>query len=190
MRHTSYSACTARSVMQAVSDGEHNRSMKKWWPFQREPKIDPEQLFREAEAALRAEIETKLANGAGRQAVLHQIEQESQVLEQRGDDPQAQARLRAYDLLYSEIRPRMFDNLTSGKNYEMAGQIDEAIACYEKAVRDQTPTRFPYEHLRVIYRRREEHEAALRVCRAALENPFLSRKDHAHFAKWAQVLQP
>lgn len=163
--------------------------MPKWWPFSNKPDVDPEALFAEAETTLRQEFDQALANGTPRQVLLHKIEQESHTLEQQDDDPKIKARLRAYDLLYSELRPRMLANLTSGKNHEMASEIDEAVAYYEKAVHDQVPTRFPYEHLRIIYRRREQYDEMQRICHAALDNPFLSEKDHAHFEKWIQRLE-
>lgn len=163
--------------------------MPNWWPFSKEPKVDPEILFQEAEAELRREFDRAQADGTPRQALLDKIERESRALEQQSDDPETKARLRAYDLLYSELRPRMLANLTNGKNHEMADQIDEAIDYYEKAVHDQVPTRFPYEHLRIIYRRREQYEEMQRICLAALDNPFLSEQDHAHFEKWGKRLQ-
>ena len=33
-------------------------------------------------------------------------------------------KLRAFDLLYSELRPRLLQNLTDGKALEMAGEIE------------------------------------------------------------------
>jgi hypothetical protein len=71
----------------------------------------------------------------------------------------------------------------------MAGQIEAACHHYEQAVRDQVATRFPYEHLRVIYRREKKIDEAQRVCLLATKNPFLSEKDHAHFHKWFEKFQ-
>ena len=116
--------------------------------------------------------------------ILYTIETESQQLEQAPTTPESSAKLRAYDLLYSEIRPRMMESLNSGRAHEMAGRIPDAIKNYEDAVADQIPMRFPYEHLRVIYRRQEQYADALRVCQLAIANPYLSEKDHQHFQKW------
>ena len=116
--------------------------MPKLWPFSRKSDPDPDAAFRAAEAELRARFEAEVAAGHGRQAILHAIEEESRLLEQAEQTAEVKGRLRAYDLLYSEIRPRMFDNLTNGKNHEMAGRVDDAIACYETAVLDKVPTRF------------------------------------------------
>jgi hypothetical protein len=68
----------------------------------------------------------------------------------------------------------------------MAGDVAGAIGYYETAVVDQVSSRFPYEHLRVIYRRQEKYEDARRICLAALDNPFLSDQDHEHFRTWAE----
>lgn len=162
--------------------------MPNLWPFSRKQKGDPEAAFHQAEAELRARFEQMLAAGNGRQAVLHAIETESNGLEQQPETPEIKAKLRAYDLIYSEIRPRMLGNLSAGKAHEMAGRFDEAIPYYETAVQDKVPTRFPYEHLRIIYRRQNALNDAQRVCRAALENPFLTEKDHAHFQSWLEKL--
>ena len=159
--------------------------MTKWWPFKKQT-VDSEALFRETEATLRQQFESALANGTSRQALIHKIETESQQLEQETPTPQIKATLRTYDLLYSELRPRMLGNLSAGKAHEMAGQVDEAIVAYEAAMLDEVPTRFPYEHLRVIYRRQGQFEDALRVCKTAVSNPFLSEKDHAHFQSWVE----
>ena len=186
--------------------------MAKWWPFKKQT-VDSEALFRETEATLRKQFDSALANGTSRQALIHKIETESQQLEQETPTPQIKATLRTYDLLYSELRPRMLGNLSAGKAHEMAGQVDQAITAYEAAMLDEVPTRFPYEHarqvdqaitayeaamldevptrfpyehLRVIYRRQGQFEDALRVCKTAVSNPFLSEKDHAHFQSWVE----
>jgi hypothetical protein len=57
------------------------------------------------------------------------------------------------------------------------------------AVQDQVSTRFPYEHLRIIYRRNNYLDDALRVCQTAVENPFLSEQDRAHFQNWVEKLE-
>lgn len=158
--------------------------MPKWWPFGTKDEIDPEAAFRQEEAALRQEFETHLGNGAPRQMLLHRIEKASTRLEGEPQTAVIKAKLRAYDLLYSELRPRMLGNLTTGKEHEMAGRIEEAIAAYKTAVQDQVPTRFPYEHLRVIYYRQKRFDDAQAICQAALQNPYLSQTDHAHFDKW------
>lgn len=160
--------------------------MAKWWPFKKQTKDDGDALFREAESTLRQQFETALANGTSRQALIHKIETESQQLEQQSPAPQIKAQLRAFDLLYSELRPRMLNNLSNGKAHEMAGQIEQAIAAYEAAMLDEVPTRFPYEHLRVIYRRQGQFDEALRVCKTAVSNPFLSANDHTHFSSWVE----
>ena len=160
--------------------------MAKWWPFNKQASDNSEALFREAEAALRQQFAEAMANGTSRQALIHQIETESQQLEQPSPTPHIKAQLRAFDLLYSELRPRMLSNLSNGKAHEMAGQVDAAITAYEAAMLDEVPTRFPYEHLRVIYRRQDRLDEALRVCKTAVSNPYLTPKDHAHFQSWLE----
>lgn len=165
--------------------------MPKWWPFGKEKTsvVDEEALFLQHEAVLRRRFDEALANGHPRQQLLFQIEQESSKLEQEAQVPEAKAKLRAYDLLYSEIRPRMMANLTNGKNHEMAGQIEEAVQSFHAAAKDHVPTRFPYEHLRVIYFRQQKLEKARQICKDALQNPYLSDKDHDHFKKWIAKLE-
>lgn len=167
--------------------------MPKWWPFsqnqQKETSVTAEnEAFAQAEAALRSQIEQQKAEGVSAQAILHFIESQSQKLEQVEQTSTVKGKLRAFDLLYSELRPRLLENLSTGKSLEMAGQISEACHYYEMAVRDQVSTRFPYEHLRIIYRREGKYEDALRVCQLATQNPFLSEADQAHFRSWAQKL--
>lgn len=163
--------------------------MKKWWPFGKNNGNNEEVLFLEQEAELRQRFDDALSSGHSRQQLLYQIEQESSKLERESETVENKAKLRAYDLLYSEIRPRMLANLTNGKNHEMAGEVDEAIRCYQAAIEDQVSTRFPYEHLRVIYRQRQLEDEALKVCQAALKNPYLSERDHEHFKSWATKLE-
>ena len=158
------------------------------WPFRKSNEPTADELFPKIESELRTKFDAQQAAGVGRQHLLHQIETESRALEQQPETAVTQATLRAYDLLYSEIRPQMMTNLSMGKHYEMAGEISQAIRYYEAAMADQVPTRFPYEHLRVIYWR-SDPEAALTVCQMALSNPFLSDTDHAHFAKWIERLE-
>ncbi|KAA3657808.1 MAG: hypothetical protein DWQ04_27015 [Chloroflexi bacterium] len=160
--------------------------MAKWWSFKKQANNDSEALFQEAETAMRQQFEEAMTKGASRQALIHKIETESQQLEQQSPTPQIKAKLRAFDLLYSELRPRMLGNLSNGKAHEMAGQVEQAIVAYEAAMLDQVPTRFPYEHLRVIYRRQGQFEEALRVCKTAVSNPYLTPKDHAHFQSWVE----
>lgn len=162
--------------------------MAKWWPFGKNETVDEDALFDEYEAELRQRFDEAIAHGHPRQQLLFQIEQESSKLERGEETAVSKAKLRAYDLLYSEIRPRMLANLTDGKNHEMAGQVDDAIRCYQAATADQVPTRFPYEHLRVIYNRRQQQTLALQVCQDALKNPYLSDRDHAHFKNWLEKL--
>jgi len=161
--------------------------MPKWWPFgKNESETDAKVIFAEAEAALRQRIKQQIEEGASRQAILKQIEIKAQALELEPQDAEVKAQLRAYDLLYSELRPQLLGNLSTGKAHEMAGRIDEAIVHYERAVQDQVETRFPYEHLRIIYRRQEKYEEGLRICQEAQANPFLSAGDHDHFRLWAE----
>ena len=162
--------------------------MAKWYSFGKNRATDDETLFLEQEAILRQRFEEAVAAGHPRQQLLFQIEQESSKLEHGEDTAVNKAKLRVYDLLYGEIRSRMFSTLTDGKNYEMAGQTNEAIRCFQAAIQDQVPTRFPYEHLRVIYRQRQQEVQALEVCKMALQNPYLSEKDHDHFRTWISKL--
>jgi hypothetical protein len=159
--------------------------MPKWWPFGRKPAADPEAAFRQAEAALRQELAEREAAGISRQALLFDIEERAKVLEETAVAIPDKAQLRAYDLLYSDLRQALLHNLSAGKAREMAGDVAGAIGYYETAVIDQVASRFPYEHLRVIYNRQQQYDDARRICQAALDNPFLSDDDHNHFRTWA-----
>lgn len=159
--------------------------MPNWWPFGKKEKVDADALFREAEAELRTELAQQQAAGVPRQALLLTLEKEGVALEESPHTPEVKARLRALDLVYSELRPQVLGNLSTGKGHEMAGRVAEAVDCYETAVTDQVATRFPYEHLRIIYNRQSRYDDALRICTAALQNPHLSDSDRAHFQKWA-----
>lgn len=165
--------------------------MSGWWPFnkKKETQAVTSDGLRAAEAALRQEIERGLANGRSRQALFSQIEQEALALEKEPPTAPNKARLYALDTLHAELKSQLMGNLSQGKALEMAGQVDEAVAFYETAVADQIASRFPYEHLRVIYVRRKQYAEARRVCQAAIANPFLDEKAQAHFRTWAERLE-
>lgn len=165
--------------------------MSGWWPFskKKETQAVTTEALREAEAALREEIARQSANGRSRQALFTQIEQEALALEKEPQTAQIKARLYALDTLHAELKRQLMGSLSQGKALEMAGQVDEAVAYYETAVADQVASRFPYEHLRVIYVRRKQYGDARRVCLAALDNPFLDEKAQAHFQTWAERLE-
>lgn len=165
--------------------------MPKWWPFQKEDnaKQIENEAFQTAESTLRNQIKQQQAEGVSAQAILSILEKQSQALEQAEQTAEVKGQLRAYDLLYSELRPRLLENLSSGKALEMAGQIEPACEFYEQAVKDQVATRFPYEHLRVIYRREGKLAEALRICQLATQNPFLNESDQKHFHSWVEKIQ-
>lgn len=160
--------------------------MFNWWPFKRKADSDPEEIFRQTEAELRQHLAQAERDGQSRQLLLNKLEDDARALETKSDSAVTKAKLRAYDLLYSELRQALLYNLSQGKASEMAGDVAGAIGYYETAVTDQVSSRFPYEHLRVIYNRQEKYEDARRICLAALDNPFLSDKDHTHFRTWAE----
>jgi tetratricopeptide (TPR) repeat protein len=162
--------------------------MPTWWPFKREPKINAEKVFRHTEAELRRRLADAEKEGQSRQALLLILQTEAQALEAEAETAVTKAQLRAYDLLYSDLRQALLHNLSEGKAREMAGDVAGAIGYYETAVIDQVSSRFPYEHLRIIYRRQGKYDDARRICLAALDNPFLSDKDHDHFRTWAEKL--
>jgi hypothetical protein len=52
---------------------------------------------------------------------------------------------------------------------EKAGEVDAAIRLYEAIIADDYKKGgWPYERLRIIYRKRKDYENALRICRAAV----------------------
>lgn len=167
--------------------------MPKWWPFKSSPQAPDQnayqveqQAFRTQESALAQELAAQVAQGVSRQAILKAWQAQMAELERAEQTAEGKGRLRAYDLLEGDLRTELGRNLNAGRALEMAGQVDEAVVYYESAVADQLSTRFPYEHLRLIYRQRNQLADALRICRAAQQNPFLSPGDHAHFQTWAE----
>jgi hypothetical protein len=163
--------------------------MSKWWPFKKEPKEEPETLYHQAARALQDFYDAQTTTGLSRQAILQHVQMQLRLLEQQPQTPANKAQLRAHDNFYEQLRESIRFNLSAGKQHEVAGELEQAVAHYEMAVQDQVSTRFPYEHLRVIYRRNNYLEDALRVCQAAIENPFLSEKDRAHFQSWVEKLK-
>ena len=163
--------------------------MPNWWPFKKEPKEDPETLYRQAAQALQELYNDQTAAGLSRQAILQHVQMQLALLEQQAHTLAVKAQLRAYDGFYEQLRESIRFNLSAGKQHEVAGELEQAVAHYEMAVQDQVSTRFPYEHLRVIYRRNNYLEDALRICQKAVENPFLSEQDRAHFQSWAEKIQ-
>ena len=159
--------------------------MSKWWPFKKTAQIDEEALYHQAAADLQALYDSQRAENMSRQAILKYIEMESKMLEAQPESPELKAKLRANDGFYDQLKEGMKFNLTAGRKHEMANELDQAVAHYEMAVEDQVSTRFPYEHLRIIYRRNDYIEDALRICETAVANPFLNKDDHTHFQKWA-----
>ncbi|MGB4870269.1 MAG: hypothetical protein WBP47_09470 [Candidatus Promineifilaceae bacterium] len=163
--------------------------MPDWWPFQKkESKAVDMKAMRAAQTALGQEIERQLAAGNSRQAVLNWLVAEAAALEKQLPTPQTRARLYALDASLAQLRSELAHSLQMGRAHEMAGHTDEAMLFYETAVSDQIASRLPYEHLRVIYVRRQQYDAARRICQSALENPFLDAKTQAHFQAWVEKL--
>jgi len=163
--------------------------MPDWWPFRKKTeKAVRMKDIRAAEAALRQQVAELSAEGKSRQAIYNQLAEEMTGLESQTPTPESRARLYALDKVYAEQRAALGENLQAGQALEMEGKADEAIAFYETAVSDQIASRLPYEHLRIIYMRRQQPEEARRVCQAALDNPFLDEKTQAHFRTWVDKL--
>jgi hypothetical protein len=163
--------------------------MPNWWPFKKEPKADPKALFRAAAQELQELYDSQTAAGLSRQAILQHVQMQLTLLEHQTETPEIKAQLRAYDGFYEQLHESILFNLSTGKQHEIAGELEQAVAHYEMAVQDQVSTRFPYEHLRIIYRRNNYLDDALRVCQTAVENPFLSEQDRAHFQNWVEKLE-
>ena len=64
---------------------------------------------------------------------------------------------------------RAFDRNMKGKKFEQDGQIDEAIKCYERSVKDRFDGNFPYDRLAIIYRRLKRFSDEIRVLERAIE---------------------
>ena len=163
--------------------------MPNWWPFKKQPKQDAAALYEATAQKLQEFYDSQTAAGLSRQAILQHVQMQLALLEQQPETPEIKAQLRAYDGFYEQLRESMRFNLSAGKQHEVAGELEQAVAHYEMAVQDQVSTRFPYEHLRIIYRRNNYLEDALRVCQKAVANPFLSEQDRAHFQSWVEKLQ-
>ena len=168
--------------------------MPKWWPHtgkSNQSALDhqvEEQAYQATVTELRQQFADQRQAGIPRQAILKQIQTIAQALEQAEATAQTKGRLRAYDQAFVELRHDLMRVLQTGRAMEIAGRVDEAISYYETAVTEQMSTRFPYEHLRIIYRQRQQYADARRVCQAALQNPFLPPEEKAHFQTWADKL--
>ena len=163
--------------------------MPNWWPFKKEAKEDPETVYRQAAQVLQEFYDAQTAAGLSRQAILQHVQMQLALLEQQAPTLAIKAQLRAYDGFHEQLSESIRFNLSAGKQHEVAGELEQAVAHYEMAVQDQVSTRFPYEHLRIIYRRNNYLEDARRICQTAVENPFLSEQDRAHFQSWAEKIQ-
>lgn len=163
--------------------------MPNWWPFKKQPKQDPAALYEAAAQELQEFYDTQTAAGLSRQAILQHAEMQLFLLENQPETPTIRAQLRAYRGFQAQLRESILFNLSAGKQHEVAGELEQAVAHYEMAVQDQVSTRFPYEHLRIIYRRNNYLEDALRVCETAVANPFLSEQDRTHFQSWVEKLK-
>jgi tetratricopeptide (TPR) repeat protein len=64
------------------------------------------------------------------------------------------------------ISNAMAERNQRGRDLERTGHLEEAIELYERNVSDLFDGEFPYDRLRVIYRRQNRYEDALSVCRA------------------------
>ncbi len=161
--------------------------MSKWWPFNKTAKVDEEALFEQAAQDLQALYDSQQAEGISRQAILKYIELESNMMEAQEQTPEIKAKLRANDGFYEQLKEGIKFNLDTGRMHEMSNELEQAVAHYEMAIEDQVSTRFPYEHLRIIYRRNNYIDDALRVCQTAVANAFLTKDDHTHFQKWVDI---
>ena len=171
--------------------------MSRWLPFKKnEPKKtsgsrrEEEDVFHHTLEASRQDMALQIGRGVSRQTILKELQKKAGALEGKAETAEEKGQLRAYDLQVYDLHNELMRNLQMGRGLEMAGREDEAIQYYETAVADQMSTRFPYEHLRVIYLKRKQYDDTLRICQTALANPHLSEQDHAHFQTWADKLQP
>ena len=163
--------------------------MPNWWPFKKQPKVDAAALYEVAAQELQEFYDSQTAVGLSRQAILQHVQMQLTLLEQQPETAEIKAKLRAYDGFHHQLRESIRFNLSAGKQHEIAGELEQTVAHYEMAVQDQVSTRFPYEHLRIIYRRNNYWDDALRVCQTAVANPFLSEKDRDHFQKWLEKFE-
>jgi hypothetical protein len=62
------------------------------------------------------------------------------------------------------IAQEQLDRNLAGIQAEKQGDIDTAIAKYERNVGEMSGGNHPYERLRIIYRRRKQYDDAIRVC--------------------------
>ncbi len=69
----------------------------------------------------------------------------------------------------SRLLDVMVDRNLNGRTLEKQGNVDKAVALYEKNVLDLFDGSHPYERLRVIYAKRNQLAEAIRVCRAYIE---------------------
>lgn len=81
----------------------------------------------------------------------------------------------------------MVDRNLRGIELEKQGRLDEAISLYEANVADKFDGTHPYTRLRIIYTKRTDYQAAIRICQAFLSDiPPKQRADSPfqhHLAK-------
>ena len=131
-------------------------------------------------AEVRCWADRRLADGYSRQAVVSLILNEELNLK----DPACLARFVAFSRVERELAAVMVDRNRRGKMMEREGEIDEAVTLYEANLADQFVGSHPYERLRIIYSERGDFVNALRVCEAAISNPFFG--DMEGFVEWRE----
>lgn len=69
----------------------------------------------------------------------------------------------------SQLLDVMVNRNLNGKTLETQGEVDKAIALYEENVLDLFDGDYPYDHLRVIYTKRNQFAKAIRVCKTFIQ---------------------
>lgn len=68
-----------------------------------------------------------------------------------------------------EIDQHLGERLTQAQKFEKTGELQSAIALYERNISDGFLASLPYERLRIIYEKNRDYEDAIRVCKRYIE---------------------
>lgn len=143
------------------------------WPFAKSRRVDKAQLLKSAQE--------QAQRGIPRQTLCNQFLELSK-------KPSSADQQRAYLEAEAALFEVMVERNLTGKELERAGAIDRAVALYEANLADGFIGSHPYERLRIIYAKRQDHPNALRVCRAYLALARGDAQKKSRFREHAEKL--
>jgi tetratricopeptide (TPR) repeat protein len=137
--------------------------------------------------------EDRMSHGVPRQDICdYLLSLGSDVMEIVHSRPRKADRMLAQDRAYSEAERElsgvMLARNLEAKELERNGKLSEAIELYEANLADRFSGSHPYARLRILYCKKKDYAAAIRVCYAAMAN--LKQGDKAEpFREWIGKLE-